>query len=136
MQPASPGPPRLGRSPTSQCITARLRGRRKASSLTVMAPATATSRRPRRRVRAKIIKWELSGCTVAVTPVKGPKHGAITCSYDNQDDLKLLCGRASRRDWAFCPVAFASGLSETSHGWSARLEGFAGGLTALVSKKI
>ena len=25
-----------------------------------------------------IIKWELSGCTVAVTPVSGPKHGAIT----------------------------------------------------------
>ena len=34
-------------------------------------------RRPRRRVRAKIIKWELSGCTVAVTPVSGPKHGSI-----------------------------------------------------------
>ena len=83
------------RSPTSPClITARLRKRSKASSLTVMAPATATSRRPRRRVRAKIIKWELSGCTVAVTPVKGPKHGAITCSYDNQDDLKQSCGRA------------------------------------------
>ena len=48
------------------------------------------------------------------------------CSYDNQDDLKQLRGRASRRDWAFCPVAFASGLSETSHGWGARLEGFAG----------
>ena len=67
------------RSPTSPCpITARLRQRRKASSLTVMAPATATSRRPRRRVRAKIIKWKLSGCAVAVTPVSGPKHGAIT----------------------------------------------------------
>ena len=49
----------------------------------------------------------------------------------NQDDLKLLCGRASRRDWAFCPVAFASGLSETSHGWSVRLEGFVDGLAAL-----
>ena len=46
------------------------------------------------------------------------------CSYDNQDDLKQLRGRASRRDWAFCPVAFASGLSETSHGWSGSLEGF------------
>ena len=56
--------------------------------------------------------------TWAARRARRPKHGAITCSYDNQDDLKLLCGRASRRDWAFCPVAFASGLSETSHGWS------------------
>ena len=46
------------------------------------------------------------------------------CSYDNQDDLKQLRGRASRRDWAKCPVAFASGLSETSYGWSGSLEGF------------
>ena len=45
-------------------------------------------RRPRRRVRAKMIKWELSGCTVAVTPVSGPKHGAITLFLYNQDDLK------------------------------------------------
>ena len=49
------------------------------------------------------------------------------CSYDNQDDLKQLRGRASRRDWAFCPVAFASGLTGTSHGWSVRLEAFKGG---------
>ena len=68
--------------------------------------------------------------TWAARRARRPKHGAITCSYDNQDDLKLLCGRASRRDWAFCPVAFASGLRETSHGWSVRLEGFAGGLAA------
>ena len=75
-------------------------------------------------MRAKrIIKWELSG--VHRRGHAGQRAGAWCHNLVlmTKDDLKQLCGRASRRDWAFCPVAFASGLSETSYGWSGSLEG-------------
>ena len=46
--------------------------RRKASSPTVTAPVTATSCRPRPAMREKLIKWKLSGYTVAITAVTVP----------------------------------------------------------------
>ncbi len=57
----------------SSPISTRLRKRRKVSSPTVIAPVTATSCRPRPAMREKVIKWKLSGCTVAITPLTVPQ---------------------------------------------------------------